>query len=294
MDCKHAFFWVFAHVGFYFYPNGRQSGRLRLAHSDRVRYLCGMTHSSNFLKALVISVALLGCSDRTSGNETDSGVTDTGMSTSDSGSDSGTDLGTPTDMSSPVDSGNDLGTVDAGSDLGVVDAAVDSGRDAGTTTDGGACLPSVSDDGLYAGVGCGRTGVSCPSDYECFGITGIVAGPPACEIPCSDSCECPSDFVCQEIGDKTGIHHFCRLPDPACAASPSGSSVGLTCTPEGTECPDGYECSAFSGDGISYTCEIKCRADCECPGGYTCDVRTDAESSRRYCHSEAITGGSSS
>ncbi len=70
-----------------------------------------------------------------------------------------------------------------------------------------------------------------------------------------------------------------------------GANVGISCSSDSSICGDGYECSEYITVGGSiHTCEIKCRADCECPAGYTCDLREDAVSANRYCRSEPVVG----
>ncbi|MBK8170312.1 MAG: hypothetical protein IPK60_08180 [Sandaracinaceae bacterium] len=240
--------------------------------------------------SLLVGIFLVACSDDPAGVPgTDSGAADSGTA----GDASASDLGTSTDGGSR-DAGFDADVIiDSGVDANVrPDLGADAGFsiDSGSGGDAGMCLESVSDEGLYAGAGCDDGEEVCPSDYECFSMTGIVAGPPHCEIPCTTACECPDEFTCATISDKAGTHHFCRLPESACLAAPGGGAVGVTCDPGDAEaCGTGYECAAnTSALGTTYSCEIKCRADCECPGGYACQVRTDLSGTRRFCHSDAI------
>lgn len=244
------------------------------------------------IHTLLLCVLVLAACDSDPGTDV---FTDMGSNSDLGSTDAATDLGVVADSGFDLgviaDSGTDSGPgVDSGTDAGpVVDAAVD----AGPGPDASMCEPAALDEGLYAGVGCDHGEEICPSDYECFSFSGIVAGPPHCEIPCADSCECPTDFSCQEVSDKSGTHHFCRLQGEACMPIPGdgGANVGTSCTSDSSVCGDGYECSEYITVGGSiHTCEIKCRADCECPDGYTCDLREDAVSAHRYCRSAPISG----
>jgi len=52
-----------------------------------------------------------------------------------------------------------------------------------------------------------------------------------------------------------------------------GSAIGQNCA--NSECPDGYECHENQGFQVTYTCEIPCEENCECPEDHACQEFLD-------------------
>lgn len=82
--------------------------------------------------------------------------------------------------------------------------AVESGSGSDATT---SCEP-LTEDATSIGLECDPNGAACPDGYVCFGFTGIIQQY-SCQIECEMDCECPPEFTCQEMADKSGTFTLC-------------------------------------------------------------------------------------
>ena len=72
--------------------------------------------------------------------------------------------------------------------------------------------------------------------------------------------------------------------DAGCAPlAANGDAVGTRCTSGGSECPSGYVCDALNGIVVTYSCQIRCARDCECPSGLACRPFGDKAGMRMLC-----------
>jgi hypothetical protein len=77
---------------------------------------------------------------------------------------------------------------------------------------GGDDCARITDDATMIGVEC-TTDADCAVDgYACQEFNGIVLMQ-NCQIPCTQSCECPEDLACVTVTDKAGSFMQCGEPE---------------------------------------------------------------------------------
>lgn len=62
------------------------------------------------------------------------------------------------------------------------------------------------------------------------------------------------------------------------------SAIGSSCSPGGPSCPPPYVCDPFNGIIVTYSCQLPCAFDCDCPTGTRCTDVCDKGGCERFCH----------
>lgn len=92
-----------------------------------------------------------------------------------------------------------------------------------------------------------------------------------------------SDAASDEDAPDTGVERGDADVDACVRPSLEAEVLGSACSPSTDPCASGYTCQPFAGFVLSFSCEILCAFDCDCPSGTTCvDVR-DKGSAWRQC-----------
>lgn len=179
-------------------------------------------------RCLLIGSILLffgACSDDASTTEGGSGDGSTAADTSGTGTPTDGTVGSSTntpptgttadsDETTAADTDDTSGTTSVsstGSSSGSGSGS-DSGSSSGSGTSGttSVCLP-ITEDTSAIGDDCLGNPLSCPEEYTCQDMPGIVAQA-QCEIICVEDCDCPEAHSCEMMSAKGGSWMQCN-PD---------------------------------------------------------------------------------
>jgi hypothetical protein len=141
----------------------------------------------------------------------------------------------------------------AGGDATVPDAGMDD-RDGGGGMDAAAADASMSADDAGGMVDAGGEPIDAhrPAD----------AAPVDAPIPPEDAPR-PDGGMCNRLAEN-------------------GDAIGTVCSGRG-DCPEGYTCHALHGIIVTYSCQILCTRDCECPPAHVCEEHRDKAGTWTAC-----------